>query len=139
MRVDPVFHGDERKIRAVRARSFGVDRQRAGRAKTRAEVVDADDKEPIRINRFARPDHVVPPADVLRLAGVNTGNVMRGIERVADQNRVGFVRIQRAVGFKGEIVGAQGRAAGERERIGEMRGLCDRDHGENKKARSAWR
>ena len=62
--MHPVFHRDHGKVRAIHLaiRAIGVGMHGAGGAKTRPEVVDADDKKPIGIDRLARTDHVVPPA-----------------------------------------------------------------------------
>ena len=49
LRVHPVLHGDDREIGAVDAAGAGVHMHRAGGAKTRAEVVDADDEETVGI------------------------------------------------------------------------------------------
>ena len=88
LRVDPVLDGDQRKIGAPRRAGRGIRRQRSGRAEAAAEVVDADDEEAIGVERLARTDHVVPPADVVGLAFVVAGDVVRRVERVADEHRV---------------------------------------------------
>ena len=93
LRVDPVLDGHERKIGAPRRPARGIRRQRTGRAEAAAEVVDADDEEAIGVERLAGADHVVPPADVFRVALVEPGDVVRRIERVTDEHRIRAVRI----------------------------------------------
>ena len=95
------------------------------RAEAAAEIVDADDEEAVRVERLARPDHVVPPADVVGLAFVPTGDVVRRVERVTDQHSVRTLGVERAVSLEREIESRQRRAAGERQRLREMRALGD--------------
>ena len=128
VRIDPVFHRHERKIGAVRLAGFRTNRQRPGRAKTRPQIVYANDEKTIGIDRFAGPDHVVPPADIAAIVFVMAGHVMRSVECMTDQNRIGFFRVQRAVGLIGQIVFAQSCATGERQRFGKMRVLRRSDH-----------
>jgi hypothetical protein len=45
-----------------------------------------------------------PPADVVRIAGVTPGDVVRRVERVADQHGVAARGVERAVGLVGELV-----------------------------------
>ena len=127
LRVDPVFDGDERKIGAVRLAGGRIDRLRAGRAEATAEIVDADHEETVGIERLARPDHVVPPADVRRIVGVVARHMMRCVQRVADQHSIVALAIQRAVGLVGELVLRQRAAAGERQRRVEACELRVRD------------
>ena len=56
-------------------------------------------------------------------SGVVAGDVMEAFERMADQDRVGFVGVERAVGFVDQLVGGQQGAAGELQRVGEAREL----------------
>ena len=62
--VHPVLHRDHGKVCAidVAVGAVGVDMHGAGGAKARAQVIDADHKKPVRINRFAGADHAAPPA-----------------------------------------------------------------------------
>ncbi len=126
LRVDPVLDRDHREVAAVGAAvrgRIGVRAGRPGRAEARARVVDADDEEAVGVERLARADEVVPPALALLLPGVGAGDVVRGVERVADQDGVAARRVQRAVGLVGEGVVGQLRAARERQRRGEMHRL----------------
>ena len=92
LRIDPVLDRHQRKIGAPGLAGGRIDRQRAGRAEAAAEVVDADDEEAVGVERLAGPDHVVPPADVVRIALVVAGDVVRCVQRVADEHRVGARR-----------------------------------------------
>jgi len=130
LRVDPVLDGDEREVRAPRRPGLRMDRRRPARAEAASEVVDADDEEAVGVERLARAHHVVPPADVALVAFVPAGDVMRGVERVADEHRVARVGVQRAVGLVGELEPRQRAAAGERERLVEtLTALDDRPDG----------
>ena len=113
LRVHPIFHSHHRKIRAIDLPlcAIGVDVHGAGGAKARAQVVHADDKKAIRVHWFARPDHAVPPAFGFGLIGIHAGHMVRSVERVANQHRIGSVRVERAVRFKRQVVGADGCAA----------------------------
>ena len=78
----------------------------AGRAKTGAQVVHANDKETVCIDRFARANHVVPPAFTFVLAFVDARDMVRRIQRMANENRIGFVGVERAVSLEGQLIGA---------------------------------
>jgi hypothetical protein len=95
---------------------------RAGTSEAGAEVVDADDEEAVGVHRLAGADHVVPPAGAFRF-GVVAGHVMRRVQRVADQDGVRFVGVQRAVGFIHQRVIADRGAALQAQRFGEMHRL----------------
>jgi len=100
----PVLHRHHREVGAPRLAGFRVGALWAGGAVAAAEVVHADDEEAVGIHRLARPDHVVPPADVVRVVGVVARDVVGGVERMADQNRVGTVGIEPTVGLVNQLV-----------------------------------
>ena len=60
-----------------------------------AEIVHADDEEAIGVDRLPGTDHVVPPAFAVGSLGVDAGDVVRRIERMADENRVGLRGVER--------------------------------------------
>jgi hypothetical protein len=68
------------------------------------------------VDRLARPDDRVPPA---RLAGdrMHIVDVLVAGERVADQDRVRALRVQRAVGLVGDLERRQLDAGVELERL----------------------
>ena len=119
LRLDPVLDGHHREARPVGFAGAGVGRRRAGRAEAAAEVVHADDEEPVGVERLAGADHVVPPADVPGVVGVVPGDVMRGVQRVADQHRIRARRVQAPVGLEDEVVGVERGAAFHAERLRE--------------------
>ena len=88
-----------------------------------AEIVDADNKKPMGVDGFTWADHVVPPARVFVLLAVITGDMMRAGKRMADQDRIAFVRVELAVGFVHQFVVRQACAATQRNGLIEARGL----------------
>jgi hypothetical protein len=120
---DPVFHRHQREGGAIGLAGGRIVVHRAGRAEAGAEVVDADDEEAVGVDRLARAHHVVPPAGALRLVRVVARHVVGGVQRVADQHRVGLVRVQGAVGFIHQRVVADGGAALQAQRFGEVHRL----------------
>ena len=115
-----VGDGDHREVRAVRAAGRRVDRRRARRAAAAAEQVRGDDVVAVGVERLARPDHPVPPAEPLAGRAVAVGGAepvpraLRGrrlrdarrvgvaAERVAHQDHVVPPRRQGAVGLVGD-------------------------------------
>jgi hypothetical protein len=55
------------------------------------------------VERLARTDEVVPPADVLRIVGIDAGDVVTTGKGMADQHGVGARRVERAVGFENQF------------------------------------
>ena len=83
-------------------------------------------KNLVGVERLAGANHVVPPADVVRVARVGAGDVVRGVQGVADEHGVRARGIQRAVGFVGDLELGQHRAALQFERFGEACAFCAR-------------
>ncbi|MNN33750.1 hypothetical protein D3C81_1475200 [compost metagenome] len=127
LRIDPVLHRHHREGRAIRLAGRGIHAHRPGRAEARTQVVDADDEEAVGVERLARTHHVVPPAQVARVVGVDAGDMVRGVERVAHQHRVGARRVERAVGLDHQVVAGEGRAVAQLQRLGKVHALR-RDH-----------
>ena len=102
--IDPVFYGDHREGRAIgfaRGRGYAG---RAGRTMTATEIVQPDDEEFEGVDGLARPHHVVPPADVLGVVCVVTRDVVMSRQRVADEDGVGLIGIQCAVGLIHQLI-----------------------------------
>ena len=136
---DHVRDGDHREVRAVRAPRRGVERGRSRRPAAAAEQVRGDDEVAVRVERLARTDHPVPPAEplsrlavaVLRaepIAGARgrrrllgeAGGMGVAAERVADQDRVVAPGREHAVGLVGNANRMQLASAVERHGIREV-------------------
>ena len=88
-----------------------------------AKIVHADDKELVGVERFAGANDVIPPADVLRLVGVDSGDVMAAGEGMAYQHGIRARRVQRTVGFINEFKARERGAAFQRDRLVEADSL----------------
>ena len=111
-----VGDGHHRETQVPRLAGGRLARQRAGRAHAVAQHVDANDEVTRRIEDFARPDQALPPA-VLAGDGMPLGDELVAAERMADQDRIGLVGVQRAVGLIGHPVGPEIDAAVETQRL----------------------
>ena len=111
LRIDHVADGDDGEVEAVGLARARVDRGGPRRAHAAAEDVGADDEEAVGVDRLAGADERRPPAG---LAGhrVLARDVLVARQRVADEDGVGLVGVERAVGLVGDARTA--RATGRR-------------------------
>jgi len=111
-----VRNGDDRKIEAPQFSGRGIDRGRPGRAHAAADHIGADDVVAIGIERPAGSDHGFPPAG---LAGdrMHIGDMLIAGQRMADQNGVGALGVERAIGLIGDLERRQVDTAIERQRL----------------------
>ena len=93
----------------------GIERERAGGAHAAAQHVDADDEVARRIEHLARADQALPPA-FLAGDGMLLGDELVERQRMADQDGVRLVGVERAVGLVGHAIGAELDAAVEPKR-----------------------
>ena len=102
LRPHHVANRDHRKIEAVGLSGGRVERGRAGGPHAAAERVGTDDEIAIGVDRRARADHQRPPA---RLAGhrMIVGRVLVAGQRVADEDGVGAIGVERPVGLIGDL------------------------------------
>ena len=121
--IDPVFHRDHRKIGAIATAGLGIEVPRAGAAEAATQVVDPDDEKPCGIEWLAGPDHVVPPARLTRCIGVGAGDMVRSVQCVAHQYRIGAGRVEPAIGFVDQFEMRYRPAAPEGEGLGKARDL----------------
>ena len=80
-------------------RRIGGSRSRGAQAA--AEHIRADDEIAVGVDRLARTDHDFPPAGLAR-QWMGIGDMLVAGQRMADQNSVGFVGIERAIGLIGD-------------------------------------
>ena len=114
------------KVQPVGLAGRRVEAGRPGRAIARADDIAADDEEAVGVEGLARPDAIVPPAELVGVAVEIAGGVRAAAQRVADQDGVGAVGVERAVRLVGDRHRAQRLAAlkterfvfGEGERLG---------------------
>src|SRR5476651_1422836 len=79
----------------------------AGGAVAAAEVVQADHKEFVGVDRLAGADAAVPPAGLALVGTVETGGVMMAGQGMANQHGVARRGVQLAIGFVDQVIGRQ--------------------------------
>ena len=116
LRAHHVGNGDERKIQTPHLAGGRIGRSRSGRAHAAADHIGADDEVAVGVERAAGTDHDFPPAG---LAGqrMPIGDMLIKRQRMADQNRVGTVGIEFAIGLVGDLERRKIDAAIERQRL----------------------
>ena len=115
LRAHHVGDGDHREAQVPRLAGRRIARQRTGGAHAAAQHVGADQEVARGIEHLARPDHALPPALLAGHRMLLDDELIAG-QRVADQDGVGLVGVQRAVGLVGHAIGAEIDAAVELER-----------------------
>ena len=106
LRAYHVANRDDRKSQPIGLAGCRVLRRRAGRAHAAAEHIRTDDEEAVGVDRKARADDRIPPA-VLAGYGMHVVNVLVAGQRMADQDCVGTLGVEFAVGLVGDLVGGQ--------------------------------
>ena len=116
LRAHHVGNGDDRKIQPPGLAGGRIGRGRTGRAHAAADHVRADDEVSVGIERPAGTDHDFPPAG---LAGqrMHIGDVLIAGQRMADQNGVGAIGIEFAIGLIGDLERREIDAAIELQRL----------------------
>ena len=116
LRAHHVGNGDDRKIQPPQFAGGRIGRGRPGRAHAAADHIGADDEVAVGVERTAGADHGLPPA---RLAGhrMHVGDVLIAGQRMADQNGVGTVGVEFAIGLVGDLERREIDAAIERQRL----------------------
>ncbi len=116
LRTHHVGDSDDGKIQPPRLAGGRIGRGRAGRAHAAADHVRADDEVLFGIERPAGTDHDFPPAG---FAGqrMRIGDVLIERQRVADQDHVGAIGVQFAIGLIGDLERREIDAAIELQRL----------------------
>ena len=116
LRAHHVGNGDDRKIQSPHFAGGRIGRGRPGRAHAAADHIGADDEVAVGIERAAGADHGFPPAG---LAGhrMHVVDVLVAGQRMADQNGVGAVGVEFAIGLVGDLERGEIDAAIERQRL----------------------
>ncbi len=102
LRTHHVANGDDGKFQAPWLAGGGAGRSRAGRSHATAQHVRADHKIALGIDRAAWTDHGLPPAALARHR-MHIGDMLVAGQRVADQDRIAALGIERAVGLVGDL------------------------------------
>ena len=116
LRAHHVGNGDDRKIQSPHLAGRGIGRGRPGRAHAAADHVGADDEVAAGVERPAGADHGLPPAG---LAGhrMHVVDMLVAGQRMADQDRVGAIGVEFAIGLVGDLERREIDAAIELQRL----------------------
>src|SRR4051812_43668367 len=113
LRFDPVLYGDHWELRSPRSSGARIDARRSGGAVATAEIIHTHYEELAGVERFAGTHQIVPPAQILRIVGIDARDVVRSVQRMADEHGVAARRIKAAVRLIRELVAIQDRAAAQ--------------------------
>jgi len=111
--VYPVLDGQYREAGAIALAGRRVDAGGAGRAVAATQVVQADHKKAVGIDRLAGADAVIPPAGLAFIDAVIAGGVVVPGQGVTDQYRVAGAGVQFTVGLVDQFVTRQLLATGQ--------------------------
>ena len=114
LRRHHVGYGDHREVHRKRLTGPWISAGRARAAHAAAQHIGADHEPIIRVHRLARPHQPRPPAG-LAGARVGAGNILIEREGVADQDGIGAIGVEPAIGFIGDGEIRQHAAAGQRK------------------------
>ena len=105
--VYPVTHGDNWKVGPVRFSGCRVGGFRTGTSGTATQIIQADNKKPVGINRLAGTDTGFPPAGlfifIIRI--MIAGCMMVATESMTNQDGIGLIVIQLTIGFHHQVIG----------------------------------
>ena len=101
LRAHHVANGDDREFEPEGLACSRIGGGRAGGAHAAANHVRTDDEIALGIDGLAGPDHGRPPARFVR-HGIDVGDVLIARQGVADEDGVGLVGVQRAIGLVGD-------------------------------------
>ena len=112
--MHPVFYRHHREVGTVRLAGRRIEAGWPGGAITAAQIVQANDKELVGINRLAGANTAVPPAGLALINAVITSGMVMPGQRMANQQRVAGAGVELAVGFIHQLVAGQTAPTGER-------------------------
>ena len=116
LRPHHVGNGDDRKIQPPQFAGRRIDRGRSGRPHAAADHVRTDDEVALGIQRTAGTDQGLPPAG---LAGhrMHVGDMLVAGQRMTDQDGVGALGVELAIGLIGDLERREIDAAIEPQRL----------------------
>ncbi len=112
-----VSDGDKRKVQAVAVPRGRVEAGRPGRATATTQAVGAEHCETAGIQRFTRPNDVIPPAGLAVGQPMNPRSMMVPRQSVADQNQVIPCGVEVPVKFIAQCKAGQHRAVVAAKRL----------------------
>src|SRR5262245_47441037 len=116
LRADHVPDCDDRKIEAPRLACFRIRGRRPGGTHAGTQDIRTDYEIALGIDRPAWPDHRLPPARFPR-DRMHARDMLVSSERMANQHRVGTLRVERSVGLVGNLEWREVYAGVEPERL----------------------
>ena len=111
-----VGDGDDGQVKCIGLAGLRIDRCGASRTKATAKHIGTEDEIAVRIDGLAGADQRFPPA---RLAGdgMHIGDMLVAGQRMTDQDRIGFVGVELAIGLVGNAERRQRNTAIEMQRL----------------------